>query len=333
MTESGKASRTRIILAFAAIYVIWGSTYLAIRYAIETMPPFLMAGTRFAIAGLLMYGWARLTGKERPEPVHWRSATIVGALLLLGGNGAVVWAETRIPSGIVSLLIATVPLWMVILGRQRPDIRVIGGIGLGFLGLALLLGPDRLAGAERIDLIGAGVVVTGALSWAAGSLYSRKAPLPKSPLLGIGMQMMMGGLTQIAAGTVLGEWPQFRPGNFSPLSTLAYVYLILAGSLVGFTAYVWLLRHVSPSKVATYAYVNPVVAVLLGWGIGGEELSLRVLLAAGIIVSGVVLITSRNDSRGAPESRREEQKERSRTPAGAPNSSPTARKAEVRTGR
>lgn len=333
MTDTGKASRTRIILAFAAIYIIWGSTYLAIRYAIETMPPFLMAGTRFATAGLLMYAWARLTGKERPEPVHWRSASIVGALLLLGGNGAVVWAETRIPSGIVSLLIATVPLWMVILGRRRPDIRVVGGIVLGFLGLALLLGPARLAGTGRIDLPGAGTVVAGSLSWAAGSLYSRKAPLPKSPLLGIGMQMMMGGLALVLAGSVAGEWPHFRPGNFSLLSTLSYVYLILAGSLVGFTAYVWLLRNVSPSKVATYAYVNPVVAVLLGWAIGGEELSLRAVLAAAIIVSGVVLITSRNDSRGVTETRREARKDPAGPYAGAAGPSPKVRKAEARTGR
>jgi drug/metabolite transporter (DMT)-like permease len=291
--------RTKVLLAFAAIYLIWGSTYLAIRYAIETMPPFLMAGARFFSAGLLLFAVMLLRERERPQPVHWRSAAIIGGLLLLGGNGAVVWAEQRVPSGVASLFVATVPLWVAVFGRTRPDPRVIGGIVLGFLGIAVLLGPAAIGGGEPIDPLGAGVVLAGALSWAIGSLYSRKAPSPRSPLLAVAMQMMMGGLLQLLAGTLSGEWDRVRLDRVSQVSFYSFLYLLFFGSLVGYTAYVWLLRRVAPSKAATYAYVNPIVAVLLGWGLGGEALGFRTMVAACVIVAAVVLITSRGSDRAA----------------------------------
>jgi drug/metabolite transporter (DMT)-like permease len=286
-------SRARILMAFAALYVIWGSTYLAIRYAIETLPPFLMAGLRFVAAGGILYVWTRLRGAAPPDRGHWKAAALIGGLMLLGGNGAVVWAEQRVPSGVTALLVATVPLWMVVLSRTRPDSRVLGGLVLGFAGLALLLGPAQFAGGRRIDPAGAGVLVLGSLSWTAGSLVSRRARLPSSQLLAIAMEMLAGGTLLLAASLVSGDAAGFHPGNLSARSGLSLLYLIVLGSLVGFTAYIWLLRVVDPSRVATYAYVNPLVAVFLGWALAGEPLTPRTMLAATVIVGAVALITSR----------------------------------------
>lgn len=297
VSNSTTPSRWKIAAAFAAVYVIWGSTYLGIRFAIETIPPFLMAGTRFLIAGAMLYGWARMGGAPRPRRVHWRSAAIIGALLLLGGNGGVTWGEQHIASGLAALLVATVPIWIAALdwlrpGGTRPDAPVIAGLLLGFAGIVLLVGPGNLAGGGGSSLLGSLVVVGAAFTWALGSLYSKRAPLPGDALQGIGMEMLMGGALLWVAGTLTGEWGQLNLGAISLRSGLALAYLTLFGSLVGFTAYVWLLRTVPPAQAATYAYVNPVVAVFLGWALAGEALTPLTLAAAAIIIAGVVITTT-----------------------------------------
>jgi drug/metabolite transporter (DMT)-like permease len=287
----------RLVVAFAAVYSIWGSTYLAIRIAIQTVPPFTMAGTRFVIAGTILYAWMRLRRAGRPARVHWRGAAIVAGLMLLGGNGGVTWAEQRVPSGLAALLIATVPLWMAIMGAlqrggSRPTRRIGLGLGLGFAGIGLLIGPVNLAGGQRVDPVGAGVLLLAAFSWASGSLYSRRAELPAAPLLGTAMEMLAGGALLLLAGGLTGEWQRLDPGGVSIHSWLALSYLVVFGSLIGFTAYLWLLRNTTPARASTYAYVNPVVAVFLGWTFAGEPLTWQTLLAAAIIVAAVVLINT-----------------------------------------
>jgi len=305
-TTTARPSRLMIILAFAAVYLIWGSTYLGIKYAIETLPPFLMAGARFIIAGGLLYGWARwhnlrnTDGEAEIEALswsHWRTALIVGALLLLCGNGGVTWAETRIASSLAALLIATEPLWIVILNWLRPDgvrpsARVWFSLAIGFFGVWLLIGGQE-AGSQTsggIDVFGAGAVVAAALAWAGGSLYSLHAPTPRSPALASGMYMLAGGAMMLLVGVITGEWARLYLASVSMRSMLALLYLIIFGSLIAFTAYSWLLRVVTPARAATYAYVNPVVAVLLGWAIAGEQVTSRMLLASAVIVASVMLI-------------------------------------------
>lgn len=289
--------RAAVLAAFAAVYLIWGSTYLAILFAIETLPPFLMAATRFLVAGALLYGWMRWRGAERPDARQWRAAVVVGGLLLFGGNGLVVWAEQWVPSGVAALLVATVPFWMVMLewarpGGARPGAGVLLGLLLGFGGIALLIGPGEWAGGG-VHLPGALALLLASFSWATGSIYSRGAPLPASPLLATSMQMLAGGGLLLAAGTLLGEWGRVELGAVSVRSAAALLYLIVFGSLVGFSAYVWLLRVSTPARVSTYAYVNPVVAVLLGWALAGEALTARVVVAVAVIVGAVAVITTR----------------------------------------
>jgi drug/metabolite transporter (DMT)-like permease len=291
------APRYQVLIAFALIYLIWGSTYLGIRFAIETLPPFLMAGLRFLIAGGLMYGWMRLrAGDARPTAIEWRGAALVGGFLLLGGNGGVVWAQQQVPSGLAALLVATVPLWMVLLewlgGGHRPRLRVMAGIAIGFAGLGILVNSTDLLGGRAVSAVGAAVLVMASFSWAIGSVLSRRVRLPASPLLGTGMEMIAGGVLLLLAGTLAGEWGTLDLAAASTRSVAAFLYLVVFGSLVGFTAYIWLLRHVEIAKVATYAYVNPVVAVLLGWALAGEPLTLRILVAAAVIILGVFFITS-----------------------------------------
>ncbi len=291
-----KPSRAAVLGAFAAVYVIWGSTYLAIRYAIETLPPFLMAGARFLSAGAVLYAFMRWRGVSAPKLIHWRSAFALGGMLLLLGNGAVVWAEHRIASGVAALLVAVEPLWIVLLewlrpGGRRPSARTALGVVLGFAGLVILVGPADVGGG-RVDLLGSIVVVVAALSWAAGSLYSREAPLPSSPFLATAMQMLGGGTLLVIAGLLTGEAGRIDVGAISGRSVAAFAYLAVFGSLVAFTAYIWLLGVVSPSRASTYAYVNPLVAVLLGWAVASEPLSPRVAISAAVIVGAVAMIIS-----------------------------------------
>ncbi len=301
MSNSKAPSPLSVVAAFAAVYLIWGSTYLAIRWAIDTIPPFLMAGTRFVIAGAALYVWVRLRGTPRPAPYYWVPTAMVGGFLLLGGNGGVVWAEQLVPSGLTALLIATVPLWMVLLdwirGGTRPRAGVAIGLAAGFAGIALLVSPAEIAGGEHINPLGATVLVLASLSWAIGSLYSRKAKVPDSPFLATAMEMLAGGALLLLAGSVTGEWTRLEFSEVSARSMLSFVYLIIFGSLVGFTAYIWLLRVSTPARVSTYAYVNPVVAVILGAALAGEPITARALLAAVIILSAVVLITTYGTAR------------------------------------
>jgi drug/metabolite transporter (DMT)-like permease len=296
-------------MAFAAVYVIWGSTYLAIRYAIETLPPLLFAGTRFIVAGLLLYGYARWRGAARPAWTNWRTSLIIGGLLLLGGNGAVVLAERSVPSGMTALLIATEPLMVVLLdwarpGGHRPAGRIALGLALGMVGMFILIGPSGLAGSREVNLIGAALLVMATVSWAAGSLYVARTRTPLSPILFAGMQMIAGGALLAVVGLVRGELHDFTLAAVSLRSVASLGYLIVFGSLIAFTSYSWLLRVTPPSLAATYAYVNPVVAVLLGWAFAGETLSLRAMVAAAVIVVAVIMITThqpRAEARGAVE--------------------------------
>jgi drug/metabolite transporter (DMT)-like permease len=294
--------RTIIMLAaFASVYLVWGSTYLGIKYAIETLPTFLMAGTRFMIAGTILYIWARLQSDyKKPKAVHWRTSFIVGALLLLGGNGGVIVAQHYIPSSLAALLVATEPFWIVIIGwvlmsGSRPNVKVALGLLLGFVGVFLLIGGRGL-NVENANgqVFGAVLIIAAAASWAGGSLYGLRAPAPKSALLAAGMQMLSGGFLLALVGILTGEWTKFNFAEVSTNSWLALGYLTVFGSLIGFTAYSWLLKNVEPSLASTYAYVNPVIAVFLGWAIAGESLTGQMLLGAGVVVSSVVLITSEN---------------------------------------
>ena len=294
---SDRPSRAKLLAAYATVYVVWGSTYLAILYGLETLPPFLMGAARFLVAGSLLAGWAILRGAPRPTRGQLAAAAIVGAFLLLGGNGAVLWAEQRVPSGIAALLVAVLPLWMVILeragpDRKRPSRRTLLGVLIGIVGLVVLIGPSAIVGDGNVPVLGAVVLLLGSLSWGIGSLYASRAALPESPHLTSGVEMLAGGVLLGALGLAVGESPAEAVRGVSTASLVALAYLVVFGSLVAFSAFAWLLRVEPPSRVATYAYVNPVVAVLLGWAIAGEPMTAQTLAAAAIIVGAVALIVS-----------------------------------------
>jgi len=295
--KRGRASRAQIVAAFASIYVIWGSTYLAIRYAVETIPPFIMGGVRFLISGAMLYLWARSRGAPKPTRLHWRNAIIAGGFLLLGGNGAVVWAEQFVPSGLTALLVSILPFWLVIIEwirppRRRPSAAVLVGLVLGFVGIIVLVGPSDVGGHGDVMPLGALVLILGSLSWAIGSFWSRDAQLPESGLLTTGMEMVGGGVLLLVVGTLAGEFSRLDIHGISNASAFGLLYLITFGSMLGFTSYIWLLDKVSPARLGTYAYVNPIVAVLLGWAIAGERLSIRTGVAAAIVICAVALITT-----------------------------------------
>ncbi len=285
--------RGRLVAAFAAVYIIWGSTYLAIAFAIQTIPPLLMAAARFLLAGAVMYGWARWSGAGRPRRAQWGWAFFLGALFFLVGNGAVVWVEQELPSGLTALIIALVSVWTALLewarpGGLRPAPMVMLGIVLGFGGVGLLVLPGRTGGV--VPVAWALLLVFSTFAWALASVLSRTADLPASTSLGSGMQMLAGGALLGLGSLVVGDWHQFTPAAVDTRSLLSFLYLVIFGSLLTFTAYAWLLKVTSPSKVATAGYVNPMVAVLLGWGFGGEPLTARTLLASLVIVGAVVFI-------------------------------------------
>ncbi len=302
--RTGKPQIVVMIAAFAAIYIFWGSTYLGIKYAIETLPPFLMAGARFVTAGLILFAWARFTKDyEKPTGAHWRTALIVGTLLLVGGNGGVVFAQHYLPSSVAALLVATEPFWIVLLSwlwlkNGRPGRKSIFGLIVGFIGVSLLI-----MGQPAADAGGAGIgyaqvlatlaVLGAALSWATGSIYGLRAAVPRSAILTSGMQMMAGGMVLLVISLIKGEWSAFDITAVSVSSWIALLYLVVFGSLIGFTAYSWLLKNAPPSKVSTYAYVNPVIAVMLGWLIAGENLTGQMLAGAAVVVASVALITSK----------------------------------------
>ncbi|MEA2725349.1 MAG: hypothetical protein QOH59_3120 [Gemmatimonadales bacterium] len=284
--------RWKIAIAFFAVYVFWGMTYLAMRVAVEEIPPYLMAGSRFVLAGVVLFVWARRRGDPAPTAQQWRAAAVVGAFLLLGGNASVAWAEQRVPSGLAALLIGVMPIWMVGLEwlrrGARPSKQVVTGLLLGAVGVGLLVLPP--GGGKGMDLIGAAVLILAAASWAWGSVISKSAPLPKSPFLATSLEMIAGGVLCLLVAVLSGELEGFRLSEVSGRATMAWLYLVVFGSLVAFTAYIWLLGVTSIAKVGTYAYVNPIVAVLLGWAVLGEPVTWRTVVAAAIILLGVALV-------------------------------------------
>lgn len=285
----------RITLAFATVYLVWGSTYLAIRYAIGSIPPFLMAGTRFVVAGGALYLWARLRGVPRPTRPEWRSAAVSGVLMLVCGNGAVVWAEQHVASGLTALLAALVPAWTVVAewvlpGGRAPGRLTIVGLVAGLGGMALLAGTGPATGGS--GPVAAVVLAVASLTWALGSIYQhRGAPRPASSPMATGIQMLAGGVGLLALFALMpGAW-RFDPAAVTGRSVLALCYLIVFGSIITYSAFVWLLQVTTPAKLSTYAYVNPVVALGLGWAIAGEALDARSIGASVLIVAAVATIT------------------------------------------
>src|SRR5215471_10836471 len=285
--------RTKIAIALGTVYVVWGSTYLAIAVADRTLPPLLMLATRFALAGALLYGWSAWRGdlsRARPGRREWTAAAVVGGLLLFVETGGVAWAEQRVASGLTALLVATVPLFTALLDRTFFGIRLslgaLAGIATGLLGVALLVGQSA-----HLDPVGAAVILFAALAWAAGSAYARVAPLPDAPFLSAAMQMLCAAALLAVAGAAMGEVGRVHPAAISPGSVAAFAFLVVFGSIVAFTAYGWLLRSPAPSVlVSTYAYVNPGVAVLLGWLFAGEAVGGRELAAGAIILASVGML-------------------------------------------
>lgn len=291
------ASPVLIWTALSVVYLIWGSTYLAIRFTVETTPPFLSAAARFIISGAVLYLWRRLCGDPTPSQREWRSATVIGVLLLVGGNGAVVWAARYIPSSLAALLVATCPLWMLLFdflrpGGEKPGPQALSGIAIGFCGAVLLIGWSA-NGTTPNSFVGAVVVVFGSLFWAAGSIYGKTAQLPSSPLLITGMEMLSGGAALLIIALAIGELGTFDLAQVSSRSAIGWIYLTVIGP-IAFVAYAWLLRNAPIPLVSTYSYVNPLVAIVLGYFIGKEILALRVLVAAGLIIGSVVLVSARN---------------------------------------
>jgi drug/metabolite transporter (DMT)-like permease len=295
--------RTKVWLALIALYIVWGSTYLAIRFAVETIPPFMMAGSRFLISGVILYAWRRAAGDPPPTRRQWRSAVIVGLLLLLGGNGLVSWAEQHVASGIAALMVASIPLWMVLIdafraGSTKPDWKVLLGLLVGFGGLALLVSSaGGITPADRLDYPALGVLLLAALIWSYGSLYARDADMPQSSLLGTGIEMLGGAAGLFVVATIAGEWSQLDLAGISTDSALGLAYLIVFGSLVGFVSYSWLLRNAPIPLVSTYAYVNPVVAIFMGAWLANEELTPRIIISALIIIGSVVIINLSKQTR------------------------------------
>lgn len=296
MNSPNKPSRLAFILAFAAIYLIWGSTYLGIRVAVRTMPPFIMAGTRFAVAGVLLFGFLRLRGAAWPTARQWRDQAIIGTFLLLGGNALVSWSEQTVPSGITCLILGSSPLVMVIMdwirpGGRKPTVGLIIGVGVGIAGVALLLGPGAIPAGSRPPAIGVAVLFLSSVSWWTGSFYSKHITSRTPLMMASAMQMLGGCVSMLLTGLLLGEGSALRVASISGESWFAFAYLVIAGALVAYPVYVWLLEHCTPASISTYAYVNPVVAVILGWAILDEPLNLRILLAAMVIIGAVAIIS------------------------------------------
>jgi drug/metabolite transporter (DMT)-like permease len=303
--DSARPATVLIWAALAAVYVCWGMTYLAIRVANRTLPPLMAASVRYLVAGGLLYVWAIRRGDrdgDRPTRTHWISAAIIGGFLLFGGNGGVVLAERTIPSGLTALLIALVPLWIALFDRiifkQRRKPQVTLGLVAGFGGAALLVGASARG---HVDLTGMTFAVGASLAWASGSLFGRNAPLPRRPLVGVAMEMICGGAFLAVGAIVAGELGQLHWSKFSAASLLGLAYLITGGSWIGFASFAWLLRNARTSLVFTYAYVNPVVAVFLGWLILGERVTARSFVAGAIIVAAVALIISGGGARRGEE--------------------------------
>lgn len=289
-------NRLAIVLSFLAIYLIWGSTYLAIKVGVETIPPFLMAGSRHLVAGVIMLVAAIFIGATRPSFNELKGAAMVGVLLLLGGNGLVSWAEQSVDSGFASLIISTTPFFMLLFDRlgpakQAPSLGSIAGLIVGFAGVILLIGPSNLLTPGSVDWVGVGMLLIATGSWALGSMVARYHAMPTNPVMSTAMQMLSGSAAVLIVSLVMNEPADFHLSQVSAASFWSWIYLIIAGSIVGFSAFVYLMRHVSPARVSTYAYVNPVVAVLLGWWLGNEPLTAG-MIAGGVLILGSVAVIS-----------------------------------------
>lgn len=282
-----------IAAAFVAVYIVWGSTYLAIKIAIGSIPPFLMASTRFLISGVILCSWARWRGAPMPGAAQWRAAAVVGTLLLLGGNGGVAWAEQYVETGLASVIIATVPVWMTLLGVVQRHAayprRVWVGLAVGFAGIWALVRPGA---SGQLHAGGIAVLLAAAFLWALGSVLAKRCPRPESSAMTVGLQMLTGGVSLLLAALLTGEPSRLHLSSVSGPSVAALAYLVLCGSLIGFTAYIWLLKVCSLPQVSTYAYVNPVVAVALGHAFAGERLSPQTLWSGAIILLGVLIVQS-----------------------------------------
>lgn len=295
-STSTQPSRALVILAFAVIYVVWGSTYLAIRVVVETIPPFLSAGVRFLVAGILLMGFLAARGMRLPDAAQWRHSAVSGLLLSVGGNGLVVWAEQSISSGLAALLVALAPVWFALLdwlrpGGKRPQLKTVVGIVIGFAGVILLVSGRSASDSNSSSLSAALAVVVAGILWAGGSLFSKYSPNHGSPWMNAAAQMVCGGAGLMVIATALGEPVRVDWAAVSTRSWIALIYLVVFGSWIAFTAYVWLLRVSTPSRVSTYAYVNPVIAVFLGWLVLGETVSGRMAWGALVVLAGVITIT------------------------------------------
>ena len=299
MTETTRSrpAAWKILLAFAIIYFVWGSTYLAIRVGVREMPPFLMAGLRFTVAGLALYGWMRLAGVPSPSWPEWRGATVLGALMFLLDYACLFWAEQRISSGVSAVILAAIPvcitlLEIIFLRTQRLTVRLSLGLLVGIVGVAVLMDPSSSLGEAPLDRRGAIALLVACCGWSIGTIVSRRLVLPESKPMSAGAQMLSGGVQLLILAAVSGEFADFRVQDVSRIAWFSLIYLIIAGSVVGYTAYVWLLHYESPTKVGTYAYVNPVVAVIIGAGLGGEIIGRRTMLGTALILVSVVAITT-----------------------------------------
>jgi drug/metabolite transporter (DMT)-like permease len=297
MEATPRPRRWKTLLAFAIIYVVWGSTFLAIRIGVREVPPLLLAGMRFFAAGIVLYGWMRATGTASPTRGEWVSTTLLAVLIFLVDYGLVFWAEQRVPSGITAVMLATIPVFtalaeILILRTQRLTLRLGIALVVGLAGVAVLVSRSVSFGDAPIESSGALALVVGAISWSLASVLSRKLSLPQSRVMSSGAQMLVGGVLLILASAMFGEFRGFHAQDVSARAWLALLYLIVAGSIVAFTAYVWLIHHESPTKVGTYAYVNPVIAVVLGYFLGGEALGARTILGTFLVLVSVVVITT-----------------------------------------
>jgi drug/metabolite transporter (DMT)-like permease len=294
MSSAESPSRGRLLSAYAAIYLIWGSTYLVIRFAIETIPPFLMSGSRYFVAGALLIAWTRAKGVPNPNFKQWRDGSIAGTLMLAMGTGGITWAEQWIPSSIAALLAAMIPVWLILFSwtQTRPTLRVLTGLIAGFVGVGLLVANGRGYSNEPLNAVAVAVTVGATLCWASGSLFSRRANQPDSALMTVGIQMACAGILMVGFALIRGDGTTFKFSQVSTSSWLAWIYLTIFGSLIAFTAYVWLLQASTPARVSTYAFVNPLIAVALGCTLGAEPFSLKLLASTALIVVAVYLIIS-----------------------------------------
>ncbi len=297
MSAQAPPAKWKTLLAFAIIYLVWGSTFLFICIGVSEVPPFLLAGLRFAIAGAVLYIWMLSQGEPSPKLGEWRSAVLLSVLIFVLDYGLLFWAEQRVPSGVAAVMMATIPVFMalseiMILRTQRLTLRLTAALLIGLGGVAVLVSRSLNLGGEPVDRAGGVALIIAAISWAIGSALTRKLPLPQSKVMSSGTQMLVGGVLLLFTGALLGEVPKFHPAQVSLKAWIALSYLVVAGSIVAFTAYMWLIHHHSQTKVGTYAYVNPVIAVLLGYFFGGESLEMRTFIGTLLVLISVVVITT-----------------------------------------